>query len=97
MSTKTKKKFMDSVKETGGKIKTKVKETGSKVKSYAKTYKEDMERAYNIGYAQGWEDGVKIPSRVGAQTSAVTGYRNGMNNRRKTDKAQKKYNQLRGK
>ena len=97
MSANTRKKFTDSVKDTGRKIKTKVKETGSKVKSYTKTYKQDMEIAYNIGYAQGWEDGVKIPSRFGAQTSAVTGYRNGMNSRRKTDKAQKKYNQLRGK
>lgn len=86
MSTKTKKNYKQSIKNTGSKIKTS-----------AKSYKQDLEKAYNIGYAQGWEDCDKIPSRFGAQTLAVTGYKSGINKRKKSVKAQNKYKKIRGK
>ena len=96
MAEQVKKKWTDSVKETGRKVKGFVKDKGRKVKSYASSYKKDMQLAYNIGYAQGWEDSDKIPYRFGAQTWAMAGYKNGINTRRKSDKAQKKYNEIRG-
>ena len=50
-----------------------------------RTYKEDIQRAYDVGYFKGWDDAYSIPKRVGAVTVAACGFRKGARNRRRSD------------
>ena len=51
-----------------------------------RTYKEDIQRAYDVGYSKGWDDAYSIPKRVGAVTVASYGFRKGARNRRRSDR-----------
>lgn len=62
-----------------------------KAKNYKNSYKSDLRKAYEIGYAKGWEDTYDVPKRVGAKTWATYGYKKGLTNRRKADKYTKQY------
>ena len=64
----------------------------SKVKESINSYKDDIARAYAIGYGRGWDDAYTIPKRFGAKTSASIGYGKGVKNRRKTDNYVNQYN-----
>ena len=85
-AVKQRKTFKESVKETGNKAKAYAKKQTDKVKQYGKNYKSDLQKAYAIGYAKGWDDSYDIPKRVGAKTAAAYGYKKGIVNRRKSDK-----------
>ena len=67
------------------------KKQADKVKTYGRNYKSDLQKAYEIGYAKGWEDSYHIPNRVGAKTAATYGYRQALSNRKKADKYTKQY------
>ena len=82
---------MEAVKVVNNKGKSYVKKQTDKVREYGKNYKSDLQKAYEIGYAKGWEDTYDIPKRVGAKTAATYGYRKGLTNRKKADKYTKQY------
>ena len=90
-AVKQKKTFKESMKETGGKAKEYARKQTDKVKQYGKNYKSDLQKAYEMGYAKGWDDSYDIPKRVGAKTAAAYGYKKGITNRRKSDKYVKQY------
>ena len=90
-AVKQKKTFKESMKETGGKAKEYARKQTDKVKEYGKNYKSDLKKAYEMGYAKGWDDSYDIPKRVGAKTAAAYGYKKGVVNRRKSDKYTKQY------
>ena len=85
-AVKQKKTFKESMKNTGNKAKAYAKKQTDKVKQYGKNYKSDLQKAYEMGYAKGWDDSYDIPNRVGAKTAAAYGYKKGIVNRRKSDK-----------
>ena len=82
---------MEAVKVLNNKGKSYAKKQTDKVREYGKNYKSDLQKAYEIGYAKGWEDTYDIPKRVGAKTVATYGYRKGLTNRKKADKYTKQY------
>ena len=90
-TVKQKKTFKESVKETNSIAKEYAKKQTDKIKQYGKNYKSDLQKAYETGYAKGWEDSYDIPKRVGAKTAAAYGYKKGITNRRKSDKYVKQY------
>ncbi len=90
-AVKQKKTFKESMKDTGNKAKAYAKKQTDKVKQYGKNYKSDLQKAYEMGYAKGWDDSYDIPNRVGAKTAAAYGYKKGVVNRRKSDKYTKQY------
>ena len=90
-AVKQKKTFKESMKDTGIKAKAYAKKQTDKVKQYGKNYKSDLQKAYEMGYAKGWDDSYDIPNRVGAKTAAAYGYKKGVVNRRKSDKYTKQY------
>ena len=63
-------------------------------KSGFKKYKSDIQTAYSIGYAKGWDDAYDIPKRFGAKTAAAYGYKKGIRNRRRADKYTKQYSKV---
>lgn len=60
------------------------------IKQKAKEYKADIQAAYTLGYNQGWKDSERIPSRKGSKTAATVGYGNGLRDRKKSDKFNRK-------
>lgn len=82
---------MEAVKVVNNKGKSYAKKQTDKVRQYGKNYKSDLQKAYEIGYAKGWEDTYDIPKRVGAKTAATYGYKKGLTNRKKADKYTKQY------
>lgn len=90
-AVKQRKTFKESMKDTGNKAKAYAKKQTDKVKQYGKNYKSDLQKAYETGYAKGWDDSYDIPNRVGAKTAAAYGYKKGIVNRRKSDKYTKQY------
>ena len=90
-AVKQKKTFKESMKDTGNKAKAYAKKQTDKVKQYGKNYKSDLQKAYEMGYAKGWDDSYDIPKRVGAKTAAAYGYKKGIVNRRKSDKYTNQY------
>lgn len=90
-AVKQRKTFKESMKDTGNKAKAYAKKQTDKVKQYGKNYKSDLQKAYEMGYAKGWDDSYDIPNRVGAKTAAAYGYKKGVVNRRKSDKYTKQY------
>lgn len=90
-AVKQKKTFKESMKDTGNKAKAYAKKQTDKIKQYGKNYKSDLQKAYETGYAKGWDDSYDIPKRVGAKTAAAYGYKKGITNRRKSDKYVKQY------
>ena len=61
------------------------------VKPRRPKYKDDMRKAYDIGYARGWDDAYDIPKRMGARKVAAMGYHKGVRNRKKSDKYVSQY------
>lgn len=90
-TTKQKKTFKESMKETGGKVKAYGQKKYEQAKTSAKKYGSDVRTAYDIGYARGWDDANDIPKRAFAKTAAAYGYKKGITNRRKSDKYTKEY------
>ena len=90
-AVKQRKTFKESMKDKGDKAKAYAKKQTDKVKQYGKNYKSDLQKAYEMGYAKGWDDSYDIPNRVGAKTAAAYGYKKGVVNRRKSDKYTKQY------
>lgn len=95
-NVKRKGNFKDTVKNTGSKAKAYAKKQTDKVKQCSKNYKSDLRKAYDIGYAQGWDTSYDIPKRIGAKTAAAYGFKKGIRNRRKSDKYTKQYNKHKG-
>ena len=62
------------------------------VKDYGKKYKNDIRKAYDVGYSLGWDAAYEIPKRFGAKIAAAFGYRKGIKYRYKADKYLKQYN-----
>ena len=81
MATKTKQKAS---------FKDRVKATTKRVKAYGKSYKADLQTAYNIGYNAGLQDGANIPKRAGSRTAAVFGYNKGIGKYRKNTRKTRK-------
>ena len=85
---------METVKEKKSlkdQAKNYAKKQTDKVKNYGKTYKSELQKAYAIGYARGWEDTYDISKKVGANMAAIHGYKKGLANRKKADKYTKQY------
>ena len=72
-------------------FKESAKNAGRKVKTYGKNYKSDIVRAYDIGYARGWDDAYIVPKRFGTKIAASYGYKKGIRDRRRADKYTKQY------
>ena len=62
-----------------------------KFKAHRPKYKDDMRKAYDIGYAHGWDGAYDIPKRMGARKAAAMGYHKGVRNRKKSDKYVSQY------
>ena len=90
-AVKQRKTFMESMQETGGKVKAYGKKKYEQAKTSAKKYGSDIRTAYDIGYKRGWDDAYDIPKRVGAKTAAAYGYKKGAKQRVKSDKYIKQY------
>ena len=75
-------------------FKESAKNAGQKVKTYGKNYKSDIVKAYDIGYAKGWDDAYNVPKRFGAKIAASYGYKKGIRDRRRADKYTKQYNKM---
>ena len=75
-------------------FKESVKNTGQKVKTYGKNYKSDIVKAYDIGYARGWDDAYNVPKRFGTKIAASYGYKKGIRDRRRADKYTKQYSKI---
>ena len=54
--------------------------------------KSDLQDAYDIGFAKGWDDAYAIPKRMGARNKAANGYKKGMKSRMIVDKYMAQYN-----
>ncbi len=89
--TKQKRSFKETARNAGNKVKTYAGQKWESAKSYGRTYKSDIGKAYDIGYANGWENAYNIPNRFGAKTAASVGFSRGATNRRKSDKYIKRY------
>lgn len=48
-----------------------------------------LEKARDVGYRQGWQDGDNLPSTIGAVSSAKASYGRGITARRKAMKIEK--------
>ena len=94
--TKKSSRFGESVKKTGSKAKAYAGKKVDSVKSYARGYRGDLSKAYDLGYQRGWEEAHTIPNRLGAKTAAAYGYKKGVRNRKKSDKYIAQYNKGRG-
>ena len=75
-------------------FKESAKNVGQKVKTYGKSYKSDIAKAYNIGYARGWDDAYNVPKRLGAKVVSAYGYSKGIRDRRRADKYTKQYSKM---
>ena len=87
VKTKKKNKFFEGVKRAG-------RGTGKAVSAAALNTKEyfvGVKDAYDMGYKSGFEDGYRIPKKVGSQLSAVSGYKVGLGSHLKAQKAFAKY------
>ena len=82
----------ESAKNMGSKIKSYVNKKHQSLKGYAKKFKDDIRKAYDIGYSRGWDDAYEIPKRIGAKTAAAYGYKKGVKQRHKSDKYTNQYN-----
>ncbi|MBP3494921.1 MAG: hypothetical protein J6K52_01820 [Clostridia bacterium] len=76
--------FKESVKKGYGTVKEKAKQAWGKTKSFYKDTKSDWQKAYEVGYKQGWKDSQLIPNRFGSRTAAVLGYGKGIRNERRS-------------
>ena len=63
-------------------------------KKNKKSYKSDIVKAYDIGYAKGWDDAYTVPKRFGSKIVASYGYKKGIRDRRRADKYTKQYNKI---
>jgi hypothetical protein len=61
-------------------------EKQSNAKSKLRTRAQELNDAYNAGYASGWDD-CKVCKTAGTRQAATTGYNNGVKAHKKTDKA----------
>lgn len=93
-ATAKKSGFKESVKQTGQKAKAYAGKKVDQVKTYGKNYKSDIVKAYDIGYAKGWDDAYNVPKRFGAKIAASYGYKKGIRDRRRADKYTKQYNKM---
>ena len=91
MTTKTKKTFKQSMQETGQKVKSYAGKKYNQAKTYGKKYGSDIRTAYDVGFAQGWDDAYNVPNRLVCRTAAAYGYRKGIKAHYKSDKYQKQY------
>ncbi len=93
MSTETTKQgsFKDTVKRAGRKTKDFAGRKAEQVKTYGRGYKNDIRKAYDLGYSRGWDDSYDVPKRLGAKTAAAYGYKKGIKCRRKSDKYNAQY------
>lgn len=103
VETKKNGKFKESMKKAGGKVKdvskkaygkakTFSKKAYKKTKEYSKKYAGDLRTAYDVGFAQGWDDAYSVPTRKGAATVAAVAYKKGIKGHRKVDKYIVQYN-----
>ena len=60
-------------------------------KTVRRKRKDDIQEAYDIGYARGWDDTYTIPKRVGANKVASQAYKEGARNHQRSDKYISKY------
>ncbi len=90
-SVEKKSGFKDSMKKVGQKTKDYAKKKTEQVKTYGRNYKSDIRKAYDTGYARGWDDAYDIPKRFGAKIAAAYGYKKGIRNRRRSDKYTNQY------
>ena len=63
-------------------------------KKNKKSYKSDIVKSYDIGYAKGWDDAYTVPKRFGSKIVASYGYKKGIRDRRRADKYTKQYNKI---
>lgn len=66
----------------------------NKDKNNKPKYRDDIRKAYDIGYSKGWDDAYTIPNRFGSKLVAGFGYMKGYKNRYKADKYTAQYNKL---
>ena len=64
----------------------------TKIKEGFSNKKENISKAYNLGYKKGWEEANNIPKGFLTTTSATIGFKNGIKGRRKSDKYTNTYN-----
>ncbi len=72
-----------------------MKNTGTKnpeqKKSFGKRYRGDLNTAYDMGFANGWDNAYEFPKRFLSSLYASIGYKNGVKSRHKYDKFVKQY------
>ena len=66
-----------------------VKNTGFNAKT--KNSRSYIAKAYDIGYARGWDDAYNVSTRLGARLVAAYGYKKGVRDHRRADKYIKQY------
>ena len=66
-----------------------VKNTGYNVKT--KNNRSYIAKAYDIGYARGWDDAYNVSKGFGSRIAASYGYRKGIRDHRRADKYLKQY------
>ena len=57
-------------------------------------YRDDIKKAYDIGYSKGWDNAYSVPNRFGTKLAAGFGFMKGFKNRYKADKYTAQYNKL---
>ncbi len=75
----------------------KAKAAGKKAVQAAKSYSGKMKRAYDDGFAAGFEAAQNMPKVTGARAAAVIGFNNGARARQRSEKSKKKYTGIRAK
>ena len=80
--------FKQNVKNVGSRAK-------NSVKKVATNYRDDLDKAFTLGYQSGWNDAYKIPNRTGALMFASVGYGRGVKNRQRSDLYNRRYNKYR--